>query len=131
MAVAHRHCDRLVTERLLQFLQRPATLHEPGRERVTQIMKPEALDTGRGQRGLPGAAERVPLARPEHVPLCAVRPPTGQNGVSVQTERHFATPTALRQLQPDHAPGTVNAVPCQPEGFTLPQAREQTELDNI
>jgi hypothetical protein len=28
-------------------------------------------------------------------------------------------------------PGTVNAIPCQPECFPLPQAREQTELDKI
>jgi hypothetical protein len=36
MAVPQRHRDRLVTERLLHLLQRATTLHEPGRERVTQ-----------------------------------------------------------------------------------------------
>jgi hypothetical protein len=84
-------------------------------------MEPEALDARRSQRGLPGAADGVPLARPEHVPLGTVRPPTGSNGVCVQAERHLAAPTALRTLQSDYAARAVNAVPCQPERFTLPQ----------
>ena len=32
MTVPHRHCDRLVTQRLLHLLQGAATLHEPGRD---------------------------------------------------------------------------------------------------
>ena len=92
---------------------------------MAQIVEAEALDSGRGQRGLPGAAKRVPLARPEHVPLGAVCPPTGQYGVGIQPERHFAAPTALRQLKPDHAAGAINTVPCQAERFTLRPVNKQ------
>ena len=46
MAVSHRHGDRLVAERLLHLLQHPAALDEPGRERVPEVMEPEAVDAG-------------------------------------------------------------------------------------
>ena len=44
MRITHGHLHRLVSEQLADRADRRATHHEPGRERVTQVMPPEVLD---------------------------------------------------------------------------------------
>jgi len=74
VAIPHRHGDGLVAERLLNLLQRPAALDEPGRERMPEVVEPEAFDAGGVKCCLPGAAERIPVATTEHVPVGLWRP---------------------------------------------------------
>src|SRR4029434_7677119 len=105
----HVHGDVLWAERLLYFLQRPSPLHQPGRERVPEVVEPEALDTGRSQGRLPGAAKRIPVPAPEDVAFGPGRPAPSQDGVGVCAEWHLPAPAALVQLATDDALCSVHA----------------------
>src|SRR5262245_53788394 len=102
-----------MAERFLDFFQRPATLDEPGCERVTEVVEAEAVDSGDRQGRFPGAAEGVPVPTAEDAPLCSRRPSTREDGIGVGAERYLAAVAALGQLEPDHAARTVDAIPCE------------------
>src|SRR5262245_32244244 len=119
VAVAHRHRDRLVTERFLNFSHRPPPLNKPRSERVSEVVEPEAFDAGTGHRGLPGATEAVPVPAAQDIALRCWCPAPGQHGVGVRVEWHIAPAAALRDLQPNHAASTINTVPCKSKRLAL------------
>src|SRR5262249_41496251 len=98
-------------ERRLDLLHCPATLYEPRREGVTQIVEPDGLDRRGCRRGLQGASEGVPFQVPEDVavgfgPRRQQEPVTapGEGGIGVRTKRDLAPPTALDYLPPNRIP---------------------------
>jgi len=127
--VAHRHLHGLVAEQLGDGPQRGPAHHQPGRERVPQVVPREVLDLGELQGGveavldvLHGLADLRPRRVRKHVRGLGLprRMELFERAFGGQVERDRERTSALGPWNPHDAVGEVDLIPPQVEETPAP-----------